>query len=301
MPAAVRSLASRRSGRIAPRAGRRSVMPGLRAMALFGALAPAAAFAAPPARPAPPAPPAGFAAVDLEAMTSTELRERIASGTTTVLVPIGGTEQNGAHMVLGKHNVRVHLLADRIAEALGNAVVAPTLAYVPEGSIHPPAGHMKYTGTISIPDAVFEGLLESAARSFKQHGFHDVVFLGDHGGYQASLERVAAKLDREWAKDPSCRAFASVEYYRVTQTAFEDALKAHGATPAEIGVHAGLADTSLALALAPALVRPQAMSAPPSPGVTGDPRRSTAELGELGVALIVDRTVADIRRQTRRP
>ena len=46
-------------------------------------------------------PPAGFAANDLEAMTSTELRERIAHGTTTILVPIGGTEQNGAHMVLG--------------------------------------------------------------------------------------------------------------------------------------------------------------------------------------------------------
>ena len=174
---------------------------------------------------APPAPPAGLAAVDLEALTSTELRDRIAHGTTTVLVPIGGTEQNGAHMILGKHNVRAHVLADRIAEALGNAVVAPTLAYVPEGSIHPPAAHMKYTGTISIPEPVFEGLLESAARSFKQHGFRDVVFLGDHGGYQASLERVAAKLDREWAKDPACRVLASAEYYRVTETAYIDALK----------------------------------------------------------------------------
>ena len=79
-------------------------------------------------------------------------------------MPIGGTEQNGAHMVLGKHNVRAHVLADRIADALGNAIVAPTIAYVPEGSIHPPAAHMKYTGTISVPDAVFEGLLEAAAR-----------------------------------------------------------------------------------------------------------------------------------------
>jgi creatinine amidohydrolase/Fe(II)-dependent formamide hydrolase-like protein len=248
---------------------------------------------------APPAPPAGLAAVDLEALTSTELRDRIAHGTTTVLVPIGGTEQNGAHMILGKHNVRAHVLADRIAEALGNAVVAPTLAYVPEGSIHPPAAHMKYTGTISIPEPVFEGLLESAARSFKQHGFRDVVFLGDHGGYQASLERVAAKLDREWAKDPACRVLASAEYYRVTETAYIDALKAHGAAPGEIGLHAGLADTSLALAVDPALVRPQAMAAAPVAGVTGDPRRSTAELGELGVKLIVDRTVAEIRQATR--
>jgi creatinine amidohydrolase/Fe(II)-dependent formamide hydrolase-like protein len=255
----------------------------------------APAFAAPSAAE----PPAGLAPVDIEAMTSPELRERIAHGTTTVLVPIGGTEQNGAHMVLGKHNVRAHLLADRIAQALGNAVVAPVIAYVPEGSIHPPAAHMKYTGTISIPDAVFEGLLESTARSFKQHGFRDVVFLGDHGGYQADLARVAAKLDREWARDPTCRVHAPSEYYRVTQTAYVEALKAHGAKPQEIGEHAGLADTSLALAVDPRLVRAPSLADPPAPGVSGDPRRATAALGELGVKMIVDMTVEAIRVETK--
>src|SRR3954467_14310356 len=174
------------------------------------------------------APPAGFAPVDLEAMTSTEVADRIAHASTTVIVPIGGTEQNGAHMLLGKHNVRAHVLADRIAEALGNAIVAPTIAYVPEGSIHPPAAHMKYTGTISVPDAVFEGLLAATARSFKQHGFKDVVFLGDHGGYQSDLTHVADTLNREWAADPACRAPAPRDYYRITQTAYVAALKAHG-------------------------------------------------------------------------
>jgi creatinine amidohydrolase len=244
---------------------------------------------------------AGFAANDLEAMTSVELRERIAHGTTTIIVPIGGTEQNGAHMVLGKHNVRAHILADRIADALGNAVVAPTIAYVPEGSIHPPAAHMKYSGTISIPSAVFEGLLESAARSFKQHGFRDVVFLGDHGGYQSELTHVADKLNREWARDPACRAHAPLEYYRITQTAYVEALKAHGVSAAELGSHAGLADTALALAVDPALVRGQALAGPYPAGVTGNPRRSTAELGALGTQLIVETTVAAIRKDTQAP
>jgi creatinine amidohydrolase/Fe(II)-dependent formamide hydrolase-like protein len=247
------------------------------------------------------APPAGFAAVDLEAMTSTEIRAAIARGTTTIIVPIGGTEQNGAHMVMGKHNVRAHILADRIAEALGNAIVAPTVAYVPEGSIHPPAAHMKYTGTISVPDAVFEGLLEATARSFKQHGFKDVVFLGDHGGYQSDLTHVVEKLDREWAKDPSCRAHAPLEYYRITQTAYVAALKAHGVTDAEMGSHAGLADTALALAIDPALVRANKLAGPYPAGVTGNPKRATAELGELGTKLVVETTVAAIRRETQAP
>ena len=245
--------------------------------------------------------PAGLAANDLEAMTSVELRERIAHGATTVIVPIGGTEQNGAHMVLGKHNVRAHVLADRIADALGNAIVAPTIAYVPEGSIHPPAAHMKYAGTISVPDAVFEGLLEATARSFKQHGFRDVVFLGDHGGYQSDLAQVAERLNREWAKDPACRAHAPSEYYRITQTAYVAALKAHGVSEAELGSHAGLADTALALAVDPALVRTDKLAGPYPAGVTGNPKRATAELGELGTRLVVETTVAAIRKETQAP
>lgn len=261
------------------------------AAVLLALCAPAARAALPP----------GFAANDLEAMTSVELRERIAHGATTIIVPIGGTEQNGAHMLLGKHNVRAHVLADRIADALGNAIVAPTIAYVPEGSIHPPAGHMKYAGTISVPDAVFEGLLESTARSFKQHGFRDVVFLGDHGGYQSDLTQVADRLNREWARDPACRAHAPLEYYRITQTAYVAALKAHGVSEAELGSHAGLADTALALAVDPALVRSDKLAGPYPAGVTGNPRRATAELGELGTRLVVETTVAAIRKETQAP
>ena len=269
------------------------------ALSLLASAAPLLfALAAPAARAALPA---GFAANDLEAMTSVELRERIAHGATTVIVPIGGTEQNGAHMVLGKHNVRAHVLADRIADALGNAIVAPTVAYVPEGSIHPPAAHMKYTGTISVPDAVFEGLLEATARSFKQHGFRDVVFLGDHGGYQSDLTKVADALNREWARDPACRAHAPLEYYRITQTAYVAALKSHGVSEAELGSHAGLADTALAMAIDPALVRTDKLAGPTPAGVTGNPKRATAELGELGTRLVVETTVAAIRKETQAP
>ena len=266
-----------------------------RAVTLLFALAATAASAA------SFTPPAGFSPNDLEALTSVELRERIAHGATTVIVPIGGTEQSGAHIVLGKHNVRAHILADRIADALGNAIVAPVVAYVPEGAIHPPTQHMKYAGTISVPDAVFEGLLEATARSFKQHGFKDVVFLGDHGGYQSDLTQVKDKLNREWANDPACRAHAPLEYYRIAQTGYVDALKAHGVTEAEMGSHAGLADTALALAVDPALVRENKLAGPYPPGITGNPRRATAELGALGTKLIVDTTVAAIRRETQAP
>jgi creatinine amidohydrolase len=240
--------------------------------------------------------------VQVEELTWTELRDRLAGGATTVLVPIGGTEQNGPHMVLGKHNVRARVLAAQIAQRLGNALVAPVVAYVPEGSIRPPVAHMRFAGTISIPDAAFDSLLEATARSFKQHGFRHVVFLGDHGGYQKNEERVAAKLNREWAADPSCRVIALVDYYRVVDGPYVDALKQRGFTEAEIGTHAGLADTSLALAVDKSLVRSEALASGSRPterdGVHGDPRRATAELGQIGVQQILDVSVAAIRKLT---
>ncbi len=242
------------------------------------------------------------ATVCLEDLTWTELRDRIASGVTTALVPIGGTEQNGPHMTLGKHNVRVKLLAVRIAERLGNTVVAPVMAYVPEGAIEPATQHMRYSGTISIPEATFEATLEAAARSLRRHGLRDVVFLGDHGGYRASLERVAARLNREWGA--AARVHTLPEYYRAAQDDFAQALAARGFAKNEIGPHAGLADTALTLALDPSSVRMDIALARPRDahdGVAGDPRRATAELGRPGVEHIVDVSVAAIQARARKP
>ena len=256
-----------------------------RALAIAGLALPLAAVAATSAS----------AGVYLEEMTSPELRDRIAAGATTALVPIGGTEQSGPHIVLGKHNVRARALAGRIAARLGDAVVAPVVAYVPEGAIAPPAAHMRFAGTLSIPDAAFEALLESTAKSLCQHGIRDVFFLGDHGGYQANEARAAARVNRTGG----CRAHALGAYYDAATTTFNADLKQRGYTDAEIGTHAGLADTALSLAVDPALVRPAQVAAGSRGGVRagvhGDPTRATADLGRIGVERIVDASVAAIR------
>ena len=246
-------------------------------------------------------PSAAAGTVFLEDLTWTELRDLIKAGTTTILVPIGGTEQSGPDMALGKHNVRVRALSEKIALQLGNALVAPVLGYVPEGNISPPTAWMRFPGTITMPDETFEKVLEYAARSFKLHGFRDIVFLGDHGGYQKDLAIVADKLNREWATTP-VRVHAVLEYYRASETAYVDALKSHGHGDAEIGTHAGLADTSLMLAVDPRLVRMDRLRSGGNPGVAegvhGDPRRSSAELGQLGVDLMVAAAIDAIRKET---
>ncbi len=241
--------------------------------------------------------------VFIEDLTSPELKRAIDAGRTIVLVPIGGTEQNGPHMTLGKHNARVHALAERIALSLGNALVAPVVAYVPEGSVAPPAAHMRFPGTITVPDAVFEKTLESAARSFKLHGFRDIVFLGDHGAYLKDLNAVAERMNREWAATP-VRVHAIDEYYRAAESGFARLLAERGYKDEEIGTHAALADTSLSLAVNPQSVRTDQLQAAASggrsAGVYGDPRRASADLGKLGADLVVSETVAAIRKAVNR-
>ena len=242
-------------------------------------------------------------AVYLADMTWTEVRDAIAAGRGTVIVPVGGTEQSGPHMVLGKHNERVRVLAGRIAAELGDALVAPVIAYVPEGRIDPPTAHMRYPGTISISDAAFQGVLEGAARSLRQAGFRDVVLIGDHGGYQEQMAAVAARLGREWAGAPAPRARIHfiADYYKSSDQPFAAALRERGVSAAQIGTHAGAADTALALAIDPRMVRQERLApGAPGNGVAGDPRPATAALGQLGVDLIVARSVAAIRKATAR-
>jgi len=116
------------------------------------------------------------------------------------------------------------------------------------------------------------------------------MLLGDHGGYQASLQRVADQVNRDRGGPPSVIALR--EYYAAAQ-AFDAVLAARGYTSEEIGRHAGLADTALAWAVDASLVRPQALQ--PVDGVSGDPRRASAELGSEGIEHIVAASVAAIR------
>jgi creatinine amidohydrolase len=236
--------------------------------------------------------------VFLEDLTTAEVVTAIRGGTTTIIIPVGGTEQSGPHLTLGKHNLRVRVLAGRIAGQLGHTMVAPVVAYVPEGGIDPPTEHMRFAGTISIPEPVFQAMLESAVRSLWAHGFRDVVLVGDHGGYQNALKSVAARLKPPAAKQGFKVHFVDA-YYRATQGPFTQALKTRGLTDAQIGVHAGSADTALQMAVAPDSVRPgqfeQAASDGRAGGTNGDPRPATAALGQLGADLVVQQSVAAIR------
>ena len=148
-----------------------------------------------------------------EELTYMEVRDAIRSGTTTIIVATGGVEQNGPYVAGGKHNFVLQTVLPYIARAIGPALIAPIVKFVPEGPIEPvPSGHMAYAGTISLEDATFEALLTDICRSYKAHGFLDIVLLGDSGGNQPGMERVAGSLNQRWAAERA-RVHYLREYY----------------------------------------------------------------------------------------
>ena len=82
--------------------------------------------------------------VFLEELTWTEVRDAIRGGTTTIILPTAGIEQNGPHMVLGKHKFIINHTSQKIARQLGKTLVAPVMTYVPEGDLDPSSSHMRF-------------------------------------------------------------------------------------------------------------------------------------------------------------
>lgn len=241
--------------------------------------------------------PAFAAEVETERMTWLEIRDAVAAGKTTIIIPTGGTEQNGPHMVTGKHNFIVREMARRIAGELGDALVAPVLAYVPEGDSAKREGHMKYPGTISVPPETFKAVLEAAAMSFAVHGFKRIVLLGDSGPNQAPQQALAAYLSRRWAAD-GVRVINADSYYGANSGA--EMLKAEGETDAAIGSHAAIRDTSELMAIFPEGVRLDKRAADKD-GVIGDATRASALRGVKLLDLKILAALEDIKKAANAP
>ncbi|MBX2861710.1 MAG: creatininase family protein [Vampirovibrio sp.] len=240
--------------------------------------------------------------VFLETLTWPQVEAKVQGGVTTVLVPTGGVEQNGPHMILGKHNYIVRQAAAQIAQKLDNTLVAPVLTYVPEGDIEPATGHMRYAGTLSVPDQVFADVLEATARSLKAHGFKLICFLGDSGGNQMQQEAVAQKLTTLWQGE-GVRVLHVKRYYIPQDQIYW--LSEQGLSPAQIGTHAGIRDTSELLAVYPQGVDLSSLDKPLSgnhdSGFDGNPRMASKAYGRFLLNMRVQAAVRQIKRVKQQP
>ncbi len=139
-----------------------------------------------------PRPIAAADKVWIEELTWMEIRDAMKAGKTTALIVAGSTEQNGPYVPTGKHVFVLRATAEAIARKLGDALIAPAIPFEP--------GNFSTTpGTIQLRDTTYDALVEDQAESLKANGFKHIILIGDSGGNQRGLERVATKLAAAWA------------------------------------------------------------------------------------------------------
>ena len=243
--------------------------------------------------------------VEFEMMTWPEVKQALASGKTTALFYTGGTEQRGPQNVNGGHTLMGKATVKAIALKLGNAIAMPVLPYTPNNA------SADLPGTIGLTPEILAVVLERISEQAIATGFKTVVLMGDHGGGQPNVYRdVAKKLDDKYAPQ-GIHVYFCDDVYAKAQGDFDKWLADNGYP---VSSHAGIPDTSEMLylggdawvrrdliktALGDSILPRGQRRDPNAPrvnnGITGDARRSSAELGKKAFEMKVDYAVNQIR------
>ena len=177
----------------------------------------------------------------IDDLTWPEVRDAIAAGKSTAIIFVGSSEQNGPHMAIGKHNFIARYCAQRIAEELGDALVYPVLPFAITGDAAAKTAHMRFPGSVTLQSDVFSGVVRNVAQSALAAGFKLVALMGDHGGGQEEMARVAQALSA-LSKGSGARVLYVGDLYSKADTQFDEVLAKRGITSKEL--HAGISDTS---------------------------------------------------------
>lgn len=94
---------------------------------------------------------------------------------TSVIVPIGSTEQHGPTGLIGTDYLNADAFAQRLGEQL-DVLTTPPVAF---GMAQ---HHLAFAGTISLRTETFISVLVDIIGSLSKHGFRRIVFINGHGG-----------------------------------------------------------------------------------------------------------------------
>lgn len=239
----------------------------------------------------------GASPVFIEEMTWPEIRQAISSGLDTAIYYAGSTEQNGPHMVTGKHNFIARHVAERIARKLGKALIYPVMPFASTGDAEARSGHMRFPGSVSLGVATYGAVARDVAYSARAAGFRNILLMGDHGEGQDTLGIVAKELTALWQAE-GIRVLHVADLYHRSAELEREYLSKQGL---DAGGHAALADTSALLFLdrSGKWVRRDKLPTAQGNGqngIEGDARKASARLGKVLIDFKVDSAVGQIRR-----
>ncbi|HVL49517.1 MAG TPA: creatininase family protein [Candidatus Thermoplasmatota archaeon] len=221
--------------------------------------------------------------MELDSLTFPEFEARVTPRT-VVLWPIGIVEEHGPHLPLSTDSLQAEWTCAEVARRTG-ALVLPPLRYGNAVTTRP------FPGTISLSFDTVRAVARDVLRECDRNALRRVVIVSGHagGGHMRAL-KVAAEEVLEEGRNMKIAVLSDWDLVpELRRTALANA------APADDG-HAGTAETSRVLAIAPDAVRasrpgPSPAKFPefrveidtrgriPSGVIGGDPSRATAELG----------------------
>ncbi|GAA1171873.1 creatininase family protein [Streptomyces hebeiensis] len=236
----------------------------------------------------------------IERLTSPDIAHAIASGMRTAVLPLGATEQHGAHLPLSVDSDHADRLGVLVAERLGDALVLPTVR------IGCSAHHLGFAGTLSLQPETLEAIVADCCASLAAHGFQRVLIFSAHIGNYPLLSEIEANLAPRLSADLDIIAFA--DSAAILQ-AWRDAAQRVAGLADHVGGHADIAESSIMLAVQPDVVRNDRATAGftgsmndellarvftnglkevASNGVLGNPRGMSSELGFACLNAVAD-------------
>ncbi|MBL8234605.1 MAG: creatininase family protein [Bryobacterales bacterium] len=251
-----------------------------------------------PMRPDPnmPRPIAARNTVWIEELTWLEVRDAMKAGKKSILIATGGVEQNGPYLAAGKHNYILKVTCEAIARKLGDTLVAPIVAFVPEGNFDPPTDHMLYPSSISVREETYERLLTDIAESFRTHGFEHIFLIGDSGGNTKGMTAVATALTRKWGAGKT-RIHHIAAYY--DYPGVKKWLETQGIKQTDEGIHDDYAISAQMMAADPNSVRMKERMAAGKFSINGvslAPPEKTIAMGKRIAEYRAEITAAAIRK-----
>lgn len=229
--------------------------------------------------------------VDLGDLRLPQVEEHV-NGASRIFVPLGSTEQHGAHAPYCTDSLLATEVCRRLAARLGG-VVAPALPYGLSGD------HRGFAGVPYLSVATLTAVIQDLALSFTSGGFHEVIFVN---GHYTNVLALSAAVSEVGDRLPDGAITFAFNYWDPLPP---EQLQAY--LSAEVGLHANIGETAAVLAVAPELVdmsvaEPEFPQFPTAPtpalvsafffsgtgtthramrsGVWGDPRSATAEMGQ---------------------
>lgn len=184
-----------------------------------------------------------------------EVAQAVAAGVTTVILPLGATEQHGPHLPLGTDTCRAAALAGRLAER-SPVLVAPV---IPVGCSDEHGG---FAGLLSLEAETLAAVIVDCARRMAAWGVRRLVVLSAHGGNGRALALAEERLQREM---PDLALWIPGAMTVCGEAVLAIAAEA-GISLIALGLHAGEWETSELLYLQPEQVRMDRAV----PGYTGD-------------------------------